>query len=363
MKIYDIINTLEETAPLNYQEKYDNSGLQCGDISSELKNVLITLDCTIAIVNEAIDKKCNLIIAHHPIIFGGINRIDPKNPIGAMIIQAIKNDIVIYACHTNLDNIKTGVNSKIAELLGLKNTEILAPKKRLLKKLHVFCPNDHADKLRNALFEKGAGEVGAYSECSFNINGKGTFKAGSDTTPFVGKKELRHNEEEVKIEVIFPSHLESDIISSMIKNHPYEEVAFDIYLLENKYQLVGSGMIGTIDKISTHDFFDHIKNKLNSSIIRHTEITKKHISKIALCGGSGSFLLSNAIQKKADIFISSDFKYHQFFDANNQIIIADIGHYESEQFTKDLIYEILSQNFPNIALLLSEVNTNPINYY
>jgi len=363
MNIYDIINTLEETAPLNYQENYDNSGLQCGDINIEVKNVLITLDCTLSVVNEAIDKKCNLIIAHHPVIFGGINSIDTRLPLGAIISKAIKNDIVLYACHTNLDNIYRGVNNKIAELIGLKNTIILSPKKHLLKKLHVFCPNDHAEKLRKALFEKGAGKIGGYSECSFNVNGIGTFKAGSSTKPFVGKKEHIHNEEEVKIEVVFPSFLESDIITSMIRNHPYEEVAYDIYLLENQHQLIGSGMIGTIDKMSTHDFLDHIKLKLNISIIRHSKITKKNISNIALCGGSGSFLLSNAIQKKADIFISSDFKYHQFFDANDQIIIADIGHYESEQYTKELIYELLSQNFTNIALLLSEVNTNPINYY
>ena len=363
MKIIDIITALEKIAPLNYQEKYDNSGLQCGDTSLELTNALLALDCTGEVVNEAIDKKCNLIIAHHPIIFGGINNIDSRKPIGAIITNAIKNDIVIYACHTNLDNIYSGVNKKISDRLGLKNTEVLVPKKQLLKKLHVFCPADHADKVRNTLFENGAGHIGKYSECSFNINGTGTFKAGSNTNPHVGNKHERHHEKEVKLEVLFPAYLEPLIISSMIKAHPYEEVAYDLYLLDNKHHLVGSGMIGDIDKVSTNDFFDHIKRVLNARIIRHSKIIKKDISKVALCGGSGSFLLTNAIRKKADIFISSDFKYHQFFDANNQIIIADIGHYESEQYTKDLIYEILSQIFPNIALLLSEVNTNPINYY
>jgi dinuclear metal center YbgI/SA1388 family protein len=363
MKISDITSYLETIAPLSYQESYDNSGLLTGSSDQELRQALITLDCTEEIVEEAIKKNCNLIIAHHPIIFSGLKKLNGKNYIERTVIKAIKNDIAIYAIHTNLDNVHKGVNAKICEKIGLVKNKILSPKTGLLKKLITFCPTEHADKVRNALFEAGAGHIGNYDSCSYNSNGIGSFRGLEDSKPFVGEAKKLHFEPEVKIETIFPSHLQKTLIKALLASHPYEEVACDIIPLDNKYAKVGSGMIGELPTpMSEALFLQHIKKQLNTSLIRFTRFLNKEVKKVAVCGGSGSFLLHEAIAQKADVFITADFKYHQFFDADKRIIIADVGHYESEQFTKDLIFEIIKEKFPNFALHLSEINTNPINY-
>ena len=364
MKIKEITNYLESVAPLHYQESYDNAGLLVGDANREIDAALITLDCTEEVVEEAIENNCNLIIAHHPIIFSGLKKITGQNYVERTIIKAIKNDIAIYAIHTNLDNIKTGVSAKIAEILGVENCKILSPKKDLLRQLAVYCPVSDTEKVKEALFQAGAGDIGNYDECSFSAKGEGTFRANEGCDPHIGNIGERHTEKEEKIEVIFPKYKENTIISALKQAHPYEQVAYQIYILDNIYENVGSGIVGELaQKVDTNRFLEMLKTKMQTDCIRHTKLVKNQIKRVAICGGSGSFLLSNAICEKADIFITADFKYHEFFDGENDIIIADIGHFESEQFTKDLIYDLLSKKFSKFAVRLSKVNTNPINYF
>jgi dinuclear metal center YbgI/SA1388 family protein len=364
MKIKEITNYLESVAPLHYQESYDNAGLLVGDANREIDAALITLDCTEEVVEEAIENNCNLIIAHHPIIFSGLKKITGQNYVERTIIKAIKNDIAIYAIHTNLDNIKTGVSAKIAEILGVENCKILSPKKDLLRQLAVYCPVSDTEKVKEALFQAGAGDIGNYDECSFSAKGEGTFRANEGCDPHIGNIGERHTEKEEKIEVIFPKYKENTIISALKQAHPYEQVAYQIYILDNIYENVGAGIVGELaQKVDTNRFLEMLKTKMQTDCIRHTKLVKNQIKRVAICGGSGSFLLSNAICEKADIFITADFKYHEFFDGENDIIIADIGHFESEQFTKDLIYDLLSKKFSKFAVRLSKVNTNPINYF
>jgi dinuclear metal center YbgI/SA1388 family protein len=364
MLIGDIIGTLEQFAPPALQENYDNCGLLTGNPAWEVSKALLTLDATEAVIDEAIANGCNLVIAHHPIIFSGLKKINGKNYVERTIIKAIKNDIAIYAIHTNLDNVLQGVNAKIAEKLGLQNLQILQPKKQLLKKLVVFTPEADAEKVRNALFEAGAGNISNYSECSFNTPGTGTFKGNELSNPALGEKGKRETASEVKIEVIFPVYAENKVLSAMRNAHPYEEVAFDIIPLDNFWQEIGSGIIGNLPaEMNETDFLKHIKTGLKTGIIRHTALLGKKVKKVAVCGGSGSFLLNDAIRSGADFFITADFKYHQFFDAEDSLVIADIGHYESEQFTPELIQGILSKKFPTFAALFSKVNTNPVNYF
>ncbi|MCF6364694.1 MAG: Nif3-like dinuclear metal center hexameric protein [Bacteroidales bacterium] len=363
MKIKDITNYLETLAPLSFQEPYDNAGLITGNKNNDLKGVIITLDTVEDVVEEAIKKEANLIISHHPIIFKGLKKITGKNYVERTIIKAIKNDIAIYAVHTNLDNVNSGVNAMLCKKLNLKNYKILRPVNNHLRKLITFVPEEHAEKVRTEIFNAGAGHIGNYDNCSFNSSGQGTFRAGDNTNPFVGKKNKIHFENEIKIETIYPKHLENQILNALFLSHPYEEVAYDLYSLENKYNNAGAGMIGELSKPEDAlSFLKRIKTTLNTGTVKHTKLTGNKIKKVALCGGSGSFLLKDAIAEKADIFISGDFKYHEFFDTENKIIIADAGHYETEQFTKELIFDVLVKKFNNFACFLSEINTNPINY-
>ena len=364
MNLSRLTDYLEAFAPLSYQESYDNCGIQVGGFSQKVDKALITLDCTEAVVAEAIKYKCDLIIAHHPLIFRGLKRIAGSNYVERIVAKAIKHNIAIYAMHTNLDNVTGGVNWQIAERLNLQNCVVLSPKSGGLKKLYTFCPEPHMNKVRNALFKAGAGSIGDYDECSFNTPGLGTFRANNDANPFVGGLGERHYEDEVKIEMVFPSHLVNTIIAALLAAHPYEEVAFDIVALDNTNQRIGAGLIGELkEEIAPRTFLKKLKTAMKCDTIRHTELLQTKLKRIAVCGGAGSFLLQDAISHKADIFISGDFKYHEFFDADQKIVIADIGHYESEQFTKELIQEIISKKFPKFALRLSSVNTNPIKYY
>ncbi|MEO7049455.1 MAG: Nif3-like dinuclear metal center hexameric protein, partial [Ferruginibacter sp.] len=361
MQIIDIISSLEKIAPPYLQEEYDNAGLLTGNADWDFSGALICLDATEAVVLEAIEKKCNLIIAHHPIIFKGLKKITGYNYVEKTIITAIKNDIAIYAIHTNLDNVIDGVNGKIAEKLGLINRNILSPKNGLLQKLSVFVPVSDQQKLLDALFAAGAGNIGNYSECSFTIEGSGTFKAGNETNPYVGKIGERHLENEVKIEVIFPVWMQGQIINAMKAAHPYEEVAHDIYNLANTYHQTGSGLIGELEKpVSESDILEILRMTFKVPVVKHTAFTGKMVKKVAVCGGAGSFLTKTAMQAGADIYITSDIKYHEFFDAEERMLLADIGHYESEQFTIELLFDILRENFPNFAVLKTGVNTNPV---
>jgi dinuclear metal center YbgI/SA1388 family protein len=362
--VKDVTNYLESFAPLDLQESYDNAGLLVGNDASEVTGILICLDSTEAVIDEALKNNCNLVVAHHPILFSGLKKLNGKNYVERTVIKAIQNNIAIYAAHTNLDNILHGVNEKICRQIGLTNYRILSSKSNLLKKLVTFCPVEHAEKVRNALFASGCGQIGNYDECSFNAEGTGTFRGGENTNPFAGEKGKRHSEKEIRIETIFESHKESNVIHALMHAHPYEEVAYDIYPLTNKYQDVGSGMIGELETpMNEPDFLRHLKSVMKTGCIRHTKFSGKQVATVAVCGGSGSFLLNDAIRQEADVFVTADFKYHQFFDADGQTVIADIGHYESEQYTKELLHDLLVNNFSTFAVRLSEVDTNPVKYF
>lgn len=363
MKIKDITSFLELIAPLSYQESYDNSGLLVGDKEKNATGALLAIDVTEEVVNEAIQKKSNLIIAHHPVIFNVIKKLTGSSSTERIIIKAIKNDIAIYAAHTNFDSITGGVNTKISEKIGLKNCKILSPISGELKKLIVFVPLSHADIVRNAICNAGAGNIGNYDHCSYNIEGKGSFRAGEGANPFVGDRGKIHFENEIRIETIFPKTNQTEVISALLSSHPYEEVAYDIYPLDNKFEKAGLGMIGELNKAEEcKKFLTRIKKIFQCNSIKHTTFHKEKIKKVAVCGGSGSFLIKNAINAKADIFITGDIKYHNFFEAENRIVIADIGHFESEQFTKEIFYDLLVKKFPTFAVNFSKINTNPINY-
>ena len=360
--IYQVIEYLEKIAPVCYQESYDNSGLLVGNSDNFLKKGLICLDITPSVLDEAITNGCNLIISHHPLIFNPLKKITGRSLCENIIIKAIKNDIAIYAIHTNFDNILCGVNQRFAENLDLKNTRILKPSQNNLYKLVTYIPHEHAEQVRDELFKVGAGTIGNYTSCSYNVEGYGTFKAGENANPFVGNKNQLHKENEIRTEVIFPIHLKKQLINALIQNHPYEEPAYDIIPIANTNPLVGSGMIGELQTpINEQEFMKFMKKQLHLSCIKHSKFTSKNIKTVALCGGSGSFLIEEAIKQKADIFISSELKYNHFIDYAHTILLADIGHFESEIQTKSLLFEILIKKFSNFAVSLTE--ENPVLYF
>lgn len=364
MRIKEITTFLESLAPISSQESYDNAGLIVGNPNDQVENVLISLDCIEATVEEAIRRKCQLIIAHHPIVFKGLRKLNGTDYVQRTVLKAIKNDIAIYAIHTNLDNYRFGVNYEIGNRLGLHNLKVLAPKREVLNKLVVFVPVEQVEMVRNALFEAGAGRIGNYHEASFNVEGTGTYTPLTGANPFEGNIDQRSEVREVKIEVIVSTHLLNKVVSAMKQAHPYEEVAYDVYALQNENPYEGSGMVGDLSsEMSEHAFLTLVKKTFNCGIIRHTQLLNKPIKRVAYCGGAGSFLLPHAKRSGADIFITGDYKYHEFFDAEEQIIIADIGHFESEQYTSELLADILKKKFSTFAVHLTEVNTNPINYF
>ncbi len=363
MKVKEIAKYLETLAPHAYQESYDNTGLLIGEPDQEISGILVTLDCTEEVVQEAIDMGVNMIVAHHPIIFKGLKKLTGSNYVERTVLKAIRNNIALYAIHTNLDNIHTGVNKKIGDKIGLKNLRVLVPKKDSLSKLVTFIPPNTVDAVMEALHEAGAGEIGNYKNCSFNVAGTGTFMPNDQAKPFIGLANRQESVAEVRIEVVFPRAKEVIIIEALKKTHPYEEVAYYVTALDNENQEVGSGMIGELDQpMEPIEFLRRLKSSMDLNTIRHTRLLDNQTIKIAICGGSGSFLLQQAINSGADFFVTSDFKYHEFFDADGKITIADIGHYESEIFTKELIVGILKEKFPTFAVNFSITDTNPIRY-
>ena len=363
MKVKDITNYLESLAPRAYQESYDNSGLLTGEPSQEITGVLTTLDCTEEVVQEAIDRGMNMIVSHHPIIFKGLKKLTGSNYVERSVIKAIRNSIAIYAIHTNLDHVHTGVNKKIGEKIGLKNLHILVPKKETLMKLVTFIPQEHTASVLASLHEAGAGQIGKYKNCSFHVDGTGSFMPMEGANPHIGQADQQESVKETRTEVIFPSHLEDRIIGALKKNHPYEEVAYYLTRLENENQEVGSGMIGELEQpLEPIEFLRRLKSSMNLNTVRHTRLLDKKVKKVAICGGSGSFLLRQAISQGADFLVTADFKYHEFFDGEGKIAVADIGHYESEVYTKELIVEILTEKFPTFAVNFSTIDTNPVRY-
>jgi dinuclear metal center YbgI/SA1388 family protein len=364
MQISAILSFLEEVAPPAYQESYDNAGLITGSGSWECSGVLATLDATEEVVREAILRGCNLIVAHHPILFRGLKRLNGANYIERAVIAAIKGDIAIYAIHTNLDNVMAGVNGRIAAQLGIVGGRPLLSREGVLQKLFCFVPVDHLEAVRSAIFSAGAGHIGKYSECGFAVEGAGTFLAGEGTQPFIGRQGSRHTEKEARLEVVVPAYLSAAVVKAMIDAHPYEEVAYDLVSLANTHPEVGSGLVGELESPMTEiAFLDRIRDVFGLVVVRHTRLTGSPVKRVAVCGGAGSFLISKALLAGANFYITSDVKYHEFFDAGDGMVIADVGHFESEQFTVDLLFAVLREKFRNFAVLKSDVKTNPVNYY
>lgn len=364
MIVQDVINILEQTAPLAYTESFDNTGLLVGNHTQKITGILVTLDTLEEVVDEAIENNCNLIISFHPILFTGLKKLTNHTYVERTVRKAIKNDIAIFAIHTALDNSWNGVNHKICKHLGLTKTKVLIPQKNTIEKLITYVPLSSYKEVRQSLWEAGAGNIGNYSNCSFNIEGHGTFLGEDGSAPVLGDKGILHTEREVQIGLTYGRHLRTKVLNALFTSHPYEEVAYEITPLKNTNQHIGMGMIGEWERPKTEkDFLSYIKKKMNTDCIRHTKLLDQKIKKVAVLGGSGSFAISSAIQAGAQAFITADLKYHNFFQAENKILLADIGHYESEQYTKELLVSLLSKKIRNFAIVLSQVNTNPITYY
>jgi dinuclear metal center YbgI/SA1388 family protein len=363
MKLAEIISVIESHAPIALQESYDNTGLATGDAAMEVRSALLCIDITEKIIEEAIQIGANLIISHHPVLFHPLKRLTGSTSDERIIIEAIRNNIALYSAHTNLDNIFQGVNHKICTKLNLLNPGVLAPSEGMLRKLVTFVPSEHEETVRNALFNAGAGHIGQYDQCSFNANGQGSFRALPGTHPYKGEIDQFHLEKETRIETVFPAHLQKQIIRALLSSHPYEEVAYDIYRIENAFEMAGSGMVGELERpMAENDFFQHVKEVFHCGMIRCSPFLNKAVKKIAVCGGSGAFLAGAAMAARADVFLTADVRYHQFFEADGRIVIADIGHYESEQFTIEIFYELIKKKLPNFAVHFSRINTNCITY-
>lgn len=364
MKLQEIISFLETWAPMSFQEEWDNSGLLVGDPLSEITGIMVSLDTSFEVITEAISKQCNLIVSHHPLIFNGITKLTPEVA-GYKIIQlAIQHDIAILALHTNLDNRNNSLNHFLGSKIGLERMRILQPRNGYLKKLATFCPSSHADNLRESLFAAGAGHIGNYDCCSFNAKGFGSFKASDETTPFVGEKNRIHFEEEIRIEVIFPKHIKQQVIGALHANHPYEEIAYDIYPLDNDFPLLGSGIYGNLSlPMNPEELLQLIKRVFGLNIIRHTKLSEQMIHTVAICSGAGAFLIPQVRRKRIDAFLTGDLKYHDFQSCLDSLLLADIGHFESEQYVKEMLKELLIEKFSNFAVLISERESNPVKYF
>lgn len=363
MKIKEILSILEEMAPLAYAEDFDNVGLLVGDANAETTGVLVCHDALESVIDEAIAKKCNLVVCFHPILFSGLKKITGKNYVERAVLKAIKNDIAIYAVHTALDNHKHGVNKIFCDALGLTNTKILVPKKDFIQKLVTYTLPENVEELRNALFDAGAGKIGNYEDCSFNSKGIGTYMGNEDSNPQIGERFEFVENEEIKIEVTFEKHLQAKVLQALFSHHAYEEVAYEIYELQNAHQNIGLGMMGELaEPMEEKAFLQYVKETMQCGGIRHSALLGKPIKKVAVLGGSGSFAINDAKRAGADVFLTADLKYHNFFEAENQLVLADIGHFESERFTKNYIVDFLKKKILNFAIIFSEENTNPVKY-
>ncbi len=363
-KLHQIIQLIENFAPKSYQESYDNSGLLVGEMSSEINGALLCLDITEEIIDEAVERNCNLIISHHPLVFKAIKRFSKDTYINRCLHKAIKNDIALYCCHTNIDSVRGGVSFKIAERLNLKNPKVLSPIQNDFVKLVVFAPVENYVEVADAMCEMGGGAIGNYDNCSFACDGIGTFRGNTASNPAIGNVGEITSVNERRIEVIIPRHKVVAAMQKVRSVHPYEEVGYDVYPLINSNPDVGLGVVGTLEKpMSTTDFLSFVAQRLDCKVIRHSQIIKNEISKVALCGGSGSEFVSKAISQKADIYLTADFKYHDFFVEKNLITIADIGHFEGEKYTLGIFYDIISKKMPNFAIHCTNKEQNPINYF
>jgi dinuclear metal center YbgI/SA1388 family protein len=363
MRIKEILQTIEALAPVPLQEDFDNCGLQVGDMNREATALLLSLDVTESVIDEAISLGCNLIISHHPLAFKPFKSLTGRTYVERCMIKAIRHDIAIYAAHTNLDNVLQGVNFKLAEMLGLQQLRILSPKRGLLLKLVTFVPESHAEYVRNALFNAGAGNIGNYESCSFNLHGEGTFKAGATANPFVGTVDKLHFEKEVRIETVLPRFKQPEVLRALLSVHPYEEPAYDFYPIENEWHQVGSGVVGVLpEAIPEQEFLYLLKDVFNLPTIRHTKLQNRDIHDVALCGGAGAFLIPQAIAYGADAFVTGEAKYNDFYDVDSRLLLAVVGHYESEVCTKEIFFDAITKKFPTFAVHKSAFDSNPVKY-
>ena len=364
MLVKDILNCITEIAPLQWQESYDNAGLQVGDLNAEAHKALICLDINDEIVDEAITKNCDVIVSHHPLIFKGLKHLTPQSYIERAVMKAIKHDIAMISMHTNLDNSYLGVSRMLAERLGLKKLHILQPMQDFLRKLVVFVPFSAVEKVRQAMFEAGAGCIGNYDSCSFNTQGQGSFRAGETAHPSVGEVGKLHFEDEVRIETVVPKHALNQVIAAMLKVHPYEEVAYDVFPMEIEYAHAGVGMVGEFENpMEEADFLSLVANQIDSTCLRHSALIGRKIKKVALCGGSGSPFMGDALRNHVDAYLTADIKYHDFFVPEGRFLLVDGGHFETEQFTKELLCELIRKKFPTFAAVIAETNTNAVHYF
>lgn len=363
MKIKEIVSALERFAPLPLQDGFDNAGLQIGLTEAEATGALLCLDVTEAVVDEAVALGCNLIVSHHPLLFRACKSVTGKDYVERCILKAIKNDIAVYSAHTNLDNAPGGVNYKMAEKIGLRRVRVLEPKEECLLKLVTFVPHAYAGKVRKALFDAGCGCIGKYDSCSYNVEGEGTFRAQEGAVPFCGQVGELHCEPEQRIETILPAFRKAAAVKALLEAHPYEEPAFDLYPLKNTWAQAGAGVIGELEEPETElDFLRRVKKTFEAECLRHTRLRGRLIRTVALCGGAGAFLLPRAVGAGADAFLTGEVRYHDYFYHENDILVAEAGHYESEQYTKEIFYSIIREAFPELEVRMPRINTNPIKY-
>lgn len=363
MKIQEVTDYLDSRLLPYYQESWDNAGLQAGDSTQDISGALICLDVTPDVVDEAVARHCNLIVSHHPLLFSGVKRITPTTQTGRLLMHILQHNLCVYAAHTNLDNLCWGVSGELAKRIGLQNCHVLDPMPDKLKKLITYCPSAQAEAVRNALFEAGAGCIGGYDACSYNLQGTGTFRAGNDCHPFCGQRGELHLEPETRIEVIYESRIEAALVAALIAAHPYEEPAYDLLPITNAYSRIGAGAYGTLPRpVNTMEFLAQVKRTLHLPVIRCSQPCKTQVQRVALCGGSGAFLIDKAKRAAADIYLCGDLKYHEFQQAEGEIILADIGHYESEQFAKDIIYRVMSEKFCTFAVQTAQRDKGYIYY-
>ena len=364
MKIKEFIKHFEQIIPIKQAEDFDNVGLLCGNPDRKISGVLVAHDALESVIDEAVEKNFNMVLCFHPIIFSGLKSITGKNYVERAVLKALENKVAIYAIHTAFDNDYFGVNYKICEVLGLKNQNILMPKQNQLKKLEVYVPVESAENLKNAFFEAGAGNIGFYDECSFSINGNGTFRPLEGSNPVTGNHNERENANEVLLSVIFEDYKKNQILFAMKQNHPYEEVAYQLISLENENQYTGLGRFGDLEnEMEESDFLKFVKEKFNLNVIRYNSLPHKKIKRVGVLGGSGASGIKSAMSAKCDAYLTGDVKYHDFFSGEDKMLICDIGHFESEQFVTQQLFEILSEKFTTFAVAKTSQKTNPVNYF
>ncbi|MDR3137941.1 MAG: Nif3-like dinuclear metal center hexameric protein [Tannerellaceae bacterium] len=358
-----LLEVLEEFAPPALQESFDNTGIQVGETGQEARGALLCVDVTEEVIDEALAKGCNLVIAHHPLLFKPVKSLRGATYIERCVMKACKYNIVIYAAHTNLDNVRKGVNGCLAERIGLNNIHILSPKREGLVKVVTFVPSEHAQKVRDALFAIGAGYIGNYDRCSFRLEGLGSFCAQDGAHPFIGEVGMEHVEREERIETVIPAYLQGKVLQAVQAAHPYEEPATDIYPLNNAWEGAGAGIWGDLpEEENEQDFLLRIKELFNVPCIQHSTLREKAVRRVAVCGGSGAFLIKEAIACRADVLITGEARYNDYYDVESRLLLAVTGHYESEACTKDIFRTLILKKFPTFALHLSETDVNPVKY-